>query len=148
MSTEASKSQTSNPAQKQQDINEIFKTNFEKYFQEVEKVMPEYLQSFTTFQEEFLTAWKNTINSSIDLQKEFAEKNNIDTNIPQYAADIIQNTAEEYIKSKNIQNQTILAAIDTANNNFKNYKNSFEPFTQASKQFLDFWLGFYLKNNQ
>jgi len=110
--------------------------------------MPQYLQSITKLQEEFLAAWKNTINSSIDFQKEFTEKNDIDTNIPQYAVDIIHNAAQEYIKSRNIQNQTILSALDTANNNFKNFKNSFKPFTEINKKLLDYWLSFYPKNKQ
>lgn len=131
--------------QGQQDINEVFKKNFNAYFQEIEKVMPQYLQAITKLQEEFLGAWKNTINSSIISQKDFAEKTDIETNIPQEAANIIQTIAEEYIKSKNIQNQTILSTLEMFGNNLKNNNNSFESVTEFNKQFLNFWADMYSK---
>lgn len=140
MNTQNNKSNTN-----KQDINEVMKGNFEAYFQEVEKIMPEYLQKFTKLQENFVDAWKKTINSSIALQKELSEKADIETNIPQEYGNIIQSIFEEYIKSKNIQNQTILSAIEITSNNLKNQDKSFESVAAFNKKFLDFWVNFYSK---
>lgn len=132
----------------EQDVHEVFKENFEKYFREVEKIMPQYLESVTKLQEEFLEAWKNTINKSLDFQKEYSEKANINTQIPQDAANIIYNIAEEYIKSKNFQNQVILSTMNSANATLKDSQNAFEPFMELNKKVLDFWSDFYIKNKQ
>jgi len=132
----------------EQDVHEVFKENFEKYFREVEKIMPQYLESMTKLQEEFLEAWKNTINKSLDFQKEYSEKANINTQIPQDAANIIYNIAEEYIKSKNFQNQVILSTMNSANATLKDSQNAFEPFMELNKKVLDFWSDFYIKNKQ
>jgi len=129
----------------EQDVHEVFKENFEKYFREVEKIMPQYLESMTKLQEEFLEAWKNTINKSLDFQKEYSEKANINTQIPQDAANIIYNIAEEYIKSKNFQNQVILSTMNSANATLKDSQNAFEPFMELNKKVLDFWSDFYIK---
>jgi len=129
----------------EQDVHEVFKENFEKYFREVEKIMPQYLESMTKLQEEFLEAWKNTINKSLDFQKEYSEKANINTQIPQDAANIIYNVAEEYIKSKNFQNQVILSTMNSANATLKDSQNAFEPFMELNKKVLDFWSDFYIK---
>jgi len=129
----------------EQDVHEVFKENFEKYFREVEKIMPQYLESVTKLQEEFLEAWKNTINKSLDFQKEYSEKANINTQIPQDAANIIYNVAEEYIKSKNFQNQVILSTMNSANATLKDSQNAFEPFMELNKKVLDFWSDFYIK---
>ena len=134
--------------QNEQDVHEVFKENFDKYFHEVEKIMPQYLESMTKLQEEFLEAWKNTINKSLDFQKEYSEKANINTQIPHDAANIIYNIAEEYIKSKNIQNQVILSTMKSANTTLKDSKNAFEPFIELNKKVLDFWSDFYIKNKQ
>ena len=134
--------------QNEQEIHKVFRESFEKYFHEVEKVMPQYLESMTKLQGEFLDAWKNTINKSLDFQKEYSKKANISTHIPQEAANIIYNIAEEYIKSKNIQNQVMLSAMDSVNTTLKDSKNTFEPFVELNKKVLDFWSDFYIKNKQ
>jgi len=143
MSTQNDKSQKN-----ELDINEVVKSNFELYFQEVEKVMPQYFQSFTKLQENFMGAWKKTVNSSIKLQQDYAKKANIETKIPQEYANMIQSVAEEYIKTKNVQNQTVLSALKVAGNNLQNQDSSFESVAEFNRKFLDFWANFYSKNKQ
>ena len=141
MSTQSNKSQTN-----ELDINELVKKNFELYFQEVEKEMPQYFQSFTKLQEDFMSTWKKTVNSSIKYQQEYAKKANIETNIPQEYANIIQSIVEECVKAKNIQNQTVLSTLKVTGNNLQNQDNSFELVAEFNKKFLDFWANYYSKN--
>jgi hypothetical protein len=107
--------------------------------------MPQYLQSFTTLRENFLSVWKKTINSSIQLQKEYAENANIQTTIPQEYAGIIQSMGEEFIKAKNIQNKVALSTLEVTNNNLKNQDISFESDAALNKQFLNYWANLYSK---
>ena len=54
------------------EIFAIYKQNVDKYFSEVERSLPQYLQSITNLQQEYVAAWKNVIEPSISLQREFA----------------------------------------------------------------------------
>jgi len=143
MSTQSDKSQTN-----ELDINEVVKNNFELYFQEVEKVMPQYFQSFTKLQENFMSAWKKTVNSSIKSQQEYTKKANIETNIPQEYANILQSITEECIKAKNVQNQTVLSALKVVSNNLQNQDSSFESVSEFNRKFLDYWTNFYSNDKQ
>jgi len=145
VSTQAKDSDTKNTTWNEKEIQDIFKESFEKYFHEVEKAMPQYLESMTKLQAEFLDAWQNTVNKSLEFQNKYAKKININTNIPQDAANIIYTISEEYIKSKNIQNQIVLSTLDSTYNNLKDSKNNFESFMEMNKKLLDFWHGFYIK---
>lgn len=142
MSEKPNKSQ-----ENKQDVHDVIKKNFETYFQEVQKVMPQYHQSFTTLQENFLGAWKKTINSSIELQKEWAKNANIETNIPKEYANMIQSISEEYIKSKDIQNQFVLTTLETINNNVKNHHISFESAIEFNKKIFSYWTNLYSKKD-
>ena len=129
------------------EIDQVIQNNFEAYFQEVQKVMPQYMQSFTKLQENFLDTWKKTVNSSIQLNKEYVDNANIETSIPREYADIIQSVAEAYIKSRNIQNQVALSTLEVVSNNMKNNDNSFESVSTFNKQLLNYWANLYSKKN-
>ena len=140
MSTKNSESQID-----KQDIGEVIKNNFDTYFQEAQKVMPQYMQSFTTLQESFLSAWRKTINSSIKLQKEYAEEANIETSIPQEYTNIIQSIGNEFITAKDVQNKSALSTLEVMSNNLKNQDDSFETVATFNKQFLNYWANLYSK---
>jgi hypothetical protein len=92
-----------------------------------------------------LSAWKKTINSSIQLQKEYAENVNIKTTIPQEYASIIQSIGEEFIKAKNIQNKITLSTLEVTSNSLQNQDISFESDVTFNKQFLNYWANLYSK---
>ena len=48
-------------AQESKEIYAVAKQNVEKYFDEVEKTVPQYLQSITNLQQEYTSAWKNAV---------------------------------------------------------------------------------------
>ena len=72
----------SNTTQETKEIFTVCKQNVDKYFNEVERSLPQYLQSITNLQQAYTAAWKNAIESSISLQQEFANKASINTNVP------------------------------------------------------------------
>ena len=53
----------SNP-QESRDIFSICTKNVEKFFSEVEKSTPKYQESAAELQKNYITAWKNVINSN------------------------------------------------------------------------------------
>ena len=85
------------------------------------------------------------MDSSIQLQKEYAENANIETSIPKEYSKIIQSSDKECIKSNNLQNQITLLALEVLSNNLQNQNGSFESNVTFNNQFLNYWTNLYSK---
>ena len=118
----------------------VYKQNIDKYFNEVEKSLPLYLQSITNLQQTYTAAWKNTIESSISLQQELANKVGINTNVSPAFINMVNDAAEEWIKIKAIQNKTVLATIDGIQQYVKMFNDNAKIFTELSESILQSWI--------
>jgi hypothetical protein len=127
-------------AQESKEIYTVFKQNIDKYFDEVEKTTPQYLQSITNLQQEYTAAWKNAIESVISLQQEFVTKAGINTNIPAVVVKLINDTTEEMIKARTVQNKVVLAAIDTTKQNVKTFNDNAKAFAELNENVLQSWI--------
>ena len=127
-------------AQESKEIYTVFKQNIDKYFDEVEKTTPQYLQSITNLQQEYTAAWKNAIESVISLQQEFVTKAGINTNIPAVVVKLINDTTEEMIKVRTVQNKVVLAAIDTTKQNVKTFNDNAKAFAELNENILQSWI--------
>jgi hypothetical protein len=127
-------------AQESKEIYTIFKQNIDKYFDEVEKTTPQYLQSITNLQQEYVAAWRNAIESAISLQQEFATKAGINTNVPAVVVKLINDTTEELIKARAVQNKVVLAAIDATKQNVKTFNDNAKAFTELNENILQSWI--------
>jgi len=127
-------------AQETKEIYTVFKQNIDKYFDEVEKTTPQYLQSITNLQQEYTAAWKNAIESVISLQQEFVTKAGINTNIPAVVVKLINDTTEEMIKARTVQNKVVLAAIDTTKQNVKTFNDNAKAFAELNENILQSWI--------
>ena len=126
-----------------QETKEFFavcKQNIDKYFSEVERSLPQYLQSITNLQQAYTAAWKNTIESSISLQQELANKAGINTNVSPAFIEAINNAAEEWIKIKIIQNKTVLATIDGMQQYIKMFNDNAKIFSELNESILQSWI--------
>ncbi|MGQ0638701.1 MAG: hypothetical protein ACT4N1_05060 [Nitrososphaerota archaeon] len=127
-------------AQESKEIYTVFKQNIDKYFDVVEKTTPQYLQSITNLQQEYTAAWKNAIESVISLQQEFATKAGINTNVPAAVVKLINDTTEEMIKARTVQNKIVLAAIDTTRQNVKTFNDNAKTFAELNENILQSWI--------
>ena len=127
-------------AQESKEIYTVFKQNIDKYFDVVEKTTPQYLQSITNLQQEYTAAWKNAIESVISLQQEFATKAGINTNVPAAVVKLINDTTEEMIKARTVQNKVVLAAIDTTKQNVKTFNDNAKAFAELNENILQSWI--------
>jgi hypothetical protein len=57
------------------DVYSMYKQNVQKYFENISKITPEYIQTITKLQDECMKTCEKTINASIATQQEFAKKN-------------------------------------------------------------------------
>jgi len=122
------------------EIYETYKQNVEKFFEDIEKAAPQYLQSITNLQQECTSACKNAIESTISLQQEFATKAGINTNVPAAVIKAVNDITEEVIKARSVQNKVILAAIDATKQNIKTFNENAKAFTGLNENLFQFWI--------
>ena len=130
----------SKTTQETKEIFAVYKQNVGKYFSEVEKLTPQFLQSITNLQQEYTAAWKNAIESAISLQQEFATKAGLNTNIPAAVVKMINDTTEELIKTRAVQNKVVLAAIDAVQQNVKTFNENVKSFVTLNENVLQSWI--------
>jgi hypothetical protein len=132
----------------QKDIFAVYQQNVDKYFSGIKQSVPRYHQSVTNVQQEYLDAVENVINSTIALQKDYATKAGITTNIPSAVLKVIRDTTEEVVKAYDVQNKVALAAIDSAQQNIKTFNENAKAFADLNKNIVQSWIStFTPKNN-
>jgi hypothetical protein len=141
-------SNTAQSTSNQKDIFAVYQQNVDKYFSGIKQSVPRYHQSVTNVQQEYLDAVENVINSTIALQKDYATKAGITTNIPSAVLKVIRDTTEEVVKSYDVQNKVALAAIDSAQQNIKTFNENAKAFADLNKNIVQSWIStFTPKNN-
>lgn len=122
------------------DVYTTYKHNVDKFFDEVEKSIPQYHQSITNLQRSYATAWKNIIESTISIQREFATKSGTNTNIPQSVAKMINDVSEEMIKTQAVQNKAFLTAIDATHQGINSFNDNAKSFTGLVQSAMQQWI--------
>jgi len=141
-------SNTAQSTNSQKDIFAVYQQNVDKYFSGIKQSVPRYHQSVTNVQQEYLDAVENVINSTIALQKDYATKAGITTNIPSAVLKVIRDTTEEVVKAYDVQNKVALAAIDSAQQNIKTFNENAKAFADLNKNIVQSWIStFTPKNN-
>lgn len=129
------------------DIYGVYQQNVDKLFDGIKQQVPRYHQSVTNVQQEYLQAVENIFNSSVALQKEFAKKAGITTNVPDAALKVVRDTTEELVKVSTIQNQIALATIDATQQNIKTFNDNAKAFADLNKNILQSWISAFTNRN-
>ena len=130
------------------DIFSVYQENVDKMFNGVKQSVPQYHQSITNVQQEYLQAFENVVDSSIAIQKEFVIKAGIASDVPSTTLKVIDDTTEEFVKASSIQNQIVLASIDATQQNIKTFNDNAKSFVELNKNILQSWISaFATKNN-
>jgi hypothetical protein len=141
-------SNTAQSTPNQKDIFAVYQQNVDKYFSGIKQSVPRYHQSVTNVQQEYLDAVENVINSTIALQKDYATKAGITTNIPSAVLKVIRDTTEEVVKAYDVQNKVALASIDSVQQNIKTFNENTKAFADLNKNVIQSWIStFTPKNN-
>jgi hypothetical protein len=130
------------------DIFSVYQENVDKLFNGIKQSVPQYHQSITNVQQEYLQAYENLVDSNISLQKEYVKKTGIASNIPEATLKVIHDTTEEFMKAASIQNQVALATIDATQQNIKTFNDNAKSFADLNKNILQSWISaFATKSN-
>jgi len=142
-----SKTETTTPQNNPKDIFAVYKQNVDKYFNGIKQSVPQYHQSVTNVQQEFLQACENLITSTITLEKEYARKAGVATNVPEATLKVIRDTTEEVVKVASINNQVALAAIDATQQNIKTFNDNAKSFVDLNKNIMQSWISTFTPQN-
>ena len=140
-------SSTTHTTTSQKDIFAVYQQTIDKYFSGIKQSVPRYHQSVTNVQQEYLDAVENVINSTIALQKDFASKSGIATNVPSAALKVIRDTTEEVVKAYDVQNKVALAAIDSAQQNIKSFNENAKAFADLNKNVVQSWISTFAQKS-
>ena len=125
------------------DVFSAYQENVDKLFNGIKQSVPQYHQSITNVQQEYLQAYENIVDSTITLQKECAKKSGITSNIPEATLKVIHDTTEEFVKAASIQNQVALATIDATQQNIKTFNDNAKSFADLNRNILQSWISVF-----
>jgi len=130
------------------DVFSVYHDSIDKIFTGIRQSVPQYHQSITNVQQEYMQAYENVVDSTITLQKEYAKKFGVATNIPQTTLKVMNDTTEEFVKAASIHNQITLATIDATQQNIKTFNDNAKSFADLNRNILQSWISaFATKNN-
>ena len=128
------------PPDSPKDVFSMYQQNVDKLFSSIRRTVPQYHQSITNIQQECLQAYEGIIDSTITLQREYAKKTGITTDIPETTLRIIHDTTEEIAKAVSIQNQVTLATMGVAQQNIKTFNDNVKSFVDLNRDILQSWI--------
>jgi hypothetical protein len=129
------------------DVFSVYQQNVDKFFTSIKQSVPQYHQSITNVQQEYLQAYENIVDSSFTMQKEFAKKSGIAANIPEATLKVIRDTTDEFVKATSMQNQIALATIDATQQNIKTFNDNAKSFAELNKNILQSWISAFTAHN-
>ncbi len=122
------------------DAFSVYQQNVDKLFTSIKQSVPQYHQSITNVQQEYLQAYENIVDSTIGLQKEYAKRIGMGANLPENTIMVIHDSTEEIAKATSIQNQIVLATIDATQQNIKTFNDNAKSFAELNKNILQSWI--------
>jgi len=129
------------------DVFSTYQQNVDKLFTSIKQSVPQYHQSITNVQQEYLQAYENIVDSSFTMQKEFAMKSGIAANIPEATLKVLRDTTDEFVKATSMQNQIVLATIDATQQNIKTFNDNAKSFADLNKNVLQSWISAFTAHN-
>ncbi len=126
------------------EIFSVCKQNVNRYFDESEKNVAQYLQAVTNLQQEYATACKNTIENAISMQQEYASRTGLATNVPSAYLKAVNDATEEIVKTSSVQSKAALAAIDAVRQNVKTFNDNTRAFSDMNANILQSWFSAWI----
>lgn len=133
--------------------NEVIDTvrdNALRIADEVAKIQPQFAQSISNLQLDYIQTVKSIIQTAFANQKQVASTLNI-TQFPQVSEQIAKQSAEitnNVIRSVGIFNQLSVNALDAARENVKIYNRTVDAITDFNNNLLKTWTSYWSAQQQ
>ena len=109
------------------------KQNYNRILDEITKAQPQYTQSVSNLQLDYIAAAKNTIQNMVSAQKQLASNGNVPMVTPPYADEFVKQSneiTENVVRAIHINNQLTVNAINAAAENFRTLNRTIESVTE------------------
>jgi hypothetical protein len=127
------------------EIYDTIKENLVKVVDEMAKIQPQFSQSISNLQIDYIQTAKNIIQNTISAQKQFISRWNIPADQP-YTEQIAKQSNEvtnNTIKAVGINNQLAINALDAARENLKIYNRTIDAVTDFNSNIAKAWESFF-----
>jgi len=118
---------------------------------ELAKAQPQYAQSVSNLQHDYVAAAKNTIQNMVSVQKMSASNVNYPIVTPQYADEFVKRSneiTENIVRALRINNQLTVNAIDAAAENFRTFNRTIDSVTEFNTSAAKAWNSFVTAQQQ
>jgi hypothetical protein len=131
------------------DVYEVTRDNLIRTVDEFAKAQPQYSQSISNLQLDYIQTTKNMIQTAFSAQKQLASNLNVPP-VP-YGEVFIRQSNEvtnNAIRSVNINNQLTINALDAARENLKIYNRTVDTLTDFNTNIARAWTTFFAQQQQ
>jgi uncharacterized protein YjgD (DUF1641 family) len=115
------------------NVYDTVKQNYTRILDEITKAQPQYTQSVSNLQLDYIAAAKNTIQNMVSAQKQLASNGNVPMITPPYADEFVKQSneiTENVVRAIHINNQLTVNAINAAAENFRTLNRTIESVTE------------------
>ncbi len=133
-----------------QDIYDTVKNNYLRSIDEIVKVQPQYSQSISNLQLDYIQTIKNTIQTAISAQKQLIGGLNIQLAAP-YTEQFTKQSNEitnNAIRAVAINNELIINALEAARENLKIYNRTVDSVTEFNTNVGKAWTSLFSVQQQ
>jgi hypothetical protein len=125
--------------------------NWIRILDESTKAQPQYAQSLSNIQLDYVAAAKNTIQNIASVQRMFASNVNFPIVTPQYTDDFVKRSNEitdNIVNGLRINNQLTVNAINAATENFRIFNRTIDSVTEFNTNAAKAWNSFVTAQQQ
>src|SRR5215467_2953434 len=118
---------------------------------ELTKAQPQYTQSVSNLQHDYVAAAKNTIQNIGSVQRMFTSNVNFPIVTPQYTDEFVKRSNEitdNIVNAFRINNQLTVNAINAAAENFRTFNRTIDSVTESSSRAAQAWNSFVTTQQQ
>ena len=118
---------------------------------ELTKAQPQYTQSVSNLQSDYVAAAKNTIQNIGSVQRMFASNVNFPIVTPQYTDEFVKRSNEitdNIVRALRINNQLTVNAINAAAENFRTFNRTIDSVTEFNSGAAKAWNSFVTTQQQ
>ena len=109
--------------------------HFNRIHNNIEQLIPTYVQSLSNLQQEYLSVWKNMMCSSLSMQEQYAQKIGMENSISK-APEMIENVLEEIERGFRIHSYFVQTWLDVSKHSIQGFNENYTAFVEENKKII------------
>ena len=133
------------------NLYDTVKQNYIRVLDEFTKAQPQYTQSVSNLQLDYIAATENTIQNMVSAQKMLSSNGNVPIVTSPYADEFVKQSneiTENIVRAVRINNQLTVNAINAAAENFRTLNRTIESVTEFNTSAAKAWNSFVTVQQQ